>query len=61
MTPSHIVLKPFNFNFLCPTNPIAVLVSTFHAEFSSEVEITALHAMGINQKLSYNGAIIIEV
>ena len=61
----HLVMGPFNLNFLHPTNPMAVLVPTVHAGLN-EVEIRALHAKeiddrGLNQKVCYNGVRIIQV
>lgn len=46
MQATHLVLWPFNFNFSCPRDPMAVLKSTFHAELNS-VLIRTLHGRGL--------------
>ena len=51
---AHLVLGPFNYNFSCPMDPMAVqLLSNFHAGLN-EVEFrpeSAILARGIDQGL----------
>ena len=52
-TTAHLVLRPFNFKISYPTDPMAVLPSTFHDYYFSDT----LHCINLSIKISFENGV----